>query len=96
VTTTNTTTEATLTRQDAIKRAAADVASAADYSLVGTEGFFGVVTAENITDSISARIASLQRVLAMTDAEWDKMWADSAAEERRIEDDVLMFAAGKA
>ena len=85
-----------MTRQEAIRRAAQDVAEAADYSSVGQVDFFGqTVTADQIADRVRAAIDRLARVLAETDAEWDAKWSASDSEERRVEDEAWKFAAGK-
>ena len=84
-----------MTRQQAITDAARAVAEAANYSLVGKNDFFGEVTAENITSSVSSAVDNLSRILAMTDLAWDTMWAASTAETDRVEMDAAKFAAGR-
>ena len=85
-----------MTRQEMIAKATADVAAAADYSKVGTPDFFGdAITSDHVTDSVRSAIDRLNSVLAKTDEEWAKLWADSEAEEQRVEEDAWRFAAGK-
>lgn len=85
-----------MTRQEAITRAAADVAAAADYSQVGKIDIFSQqITADDITHAVLSAIDRLNTIIVMTDTEWDRACAASEAEENRVEDEAWKHAAGQ-
>ena len=85
-----------MTRHEAINRAAADVATAADFGEVGEVDLFGeTITADVVLTAVESAVGRLQRILDTTDAEWATRWAASAAEERRVEDEAWRFAVAR-